>query len=173
ARSCLDALAEVQPDMFLLDVNMPGMDGLTLAQELRDLGYNVPIVMLSADAREQQRQTLQPPYDDYLVKPLNNQLLLDRIGQLLSLEWHYGDTPAPEQPHIPPLPATLAQVPDHPLVRELLAHAQIGYPSGVNHSLSALEAESLIDNNTSAHFRELARRMEFEKLALTLESLVV
>jgi Signal transduction histidine kinase len=172
AQSCLDLLKEVQPDLFLLDVTMPGMDGLTLAQELRELGYLVPIVMLSADAREQHRQLVKPPYDDYLVKPLNNQQLLERIGQLLNLNWLYGDTPAPEQPQLSPLSGNLAQVPDHPLVRELLAHAQIGHPSGVNQSLGALEAQALVDTNTLAHFRELARRMEFEKLAVTLESLV-
>jgi len=172
APSCLDMVEHHLPDLFLFDVNMPGMDGLALAQKLRDSGCKIPIVMLSADAREHQRQVPEPVYDDYLVKPLNNQQLLERIGQLLGLEWMYAEVPAPEQVKAPAAGAMLHPVPDHPLVRELLAHAQIGYASGVGESLVAVEAAGLLDEGSIAHFRELARRMDFKKLASTLEKMV-
>jgi len=173
ARSCLELLAEVSPDIFLLDVSMPGMDGLELARELRVRGFTAPIIMISADAQEHHRlPQQQASHDDYMVKPINNQKLVERIGTLLGLGWLYQETPSlPAMVNAQILPPLLT-LPDHPLLRELLAQAQIGHRSGVSATLIALEDAEFIDQVTMQKFRELARRMDFRKLAATLESLV-
>ncbi len=171
ARSCIEVLREVQPDLFLLDVSMPGVDGLQLARELREQGYAAPIIMISADAQEHHRNPQQKAnHDDYMVKPINNQKLIDRIGQLLALEWRYSDMPVAE-----PVPATrvvVERLPDHPLLRELLAQAQIGHRSGVVSTLSAIEDAELVDAAVLKRFRELSGRMEYARLADTLEQLI-
>lgn len=171
ARTCLDVLREAKPDMLLLDVSMPGMDGLELARELREQGMTAPIIIISADAQEQQRQPQQQAsYDAYMVKPINNQQLVESMGQLLELEWIYFDSPLPELP--PPRPASVrGSLPDHPLLRELLAQAQIGHRSGVLNSLAALEDAELVDATKLKRFRDLAARMEFAALAALLEAL--
>jgi len=174
ARSCDNILADVNPDLFLLDVSMPGTDGLQLANELREQGYKAPIIMISADAQEHHRNPREDAsHDDYMVKPINNQKLVERIGQLLQLEWTYAD----EEPVIELMTRAAADMkvtlPDHPLVRELLAYARIGHKKGVSGKLDQLEGEALLEAATLNVFRDLVARMQFEKLAVTIESRVL
>jgi signal transduction histidine kinase/ActR/RegA family two-component response regulator len=175
ARSCMEVLREVQPDLFLLDVSMPGIDGLQLAGELREQGYAAPIIMISADAQEHHRNPQQKAnHDDYMVKPINNQKLIERIGELLSLEWSYSDLPVAPPPalHAAVGQLQLGQLPDHPLLRELLAQAQIGHRSGVASTLKTLEDADIVAAPVLKRFRDLSGRMEYAKLADTLEQLL-
>lgn len=83
------ALAE-QPDLLLLDVMMPRLDGFALAQELRRLGRAVPILMLTAKGRVEDRvRGLDSGADDYLVKPFSGDELLARVRALLR-RFHRG-----------------------------------------------------------------------------------
>ncbi|WP_314175027.1 response regulator transcription factor [Streptomyces winkii] len=83
----LDALektAAYEPDLILLDVLMPRMDGLTVARRLRESGRRVPIMMLTARDMVGDRVTgLDAGADDYLVKPFELDELLARIRALL------------------------------------------------------------------------------------------
>jgi two-component system response regulator MprA len=83
----LDALekaAAYEPDLVLLDVLMPRMDGLTAARRLRAGGLRVPILMLTARDTVGDRVTgLDAGADDYLVKPFELDELLARIRALL------------------------------------------------------------------------------------------
>jgi CheY-like chemotaxis protein/anti-sigma regulatory factor (Ser/Thr protein kinase) len=170
ANSCREILQHATPDMLLLDVNMPGCDGLTLAQELRAQGISCPILMISADARELQQAASAPVYDDYLVKPVNNQMLVERIGQLLGLEWTYADHSASADHATSRIIIPARNLPDHPLLRELLAYAQIGHKQGVCNMLDDIAGQQeLMDSTTLDGFRHLARNMRFGELADTLE----
>ncbi|NLU68023.1 response regulator transcription factor [Streptomyces sp. HNM0574] len=83
----LDALektAAYEPDLVILDVLMPRMDGLTAARRLRASGHRVPILMLTARDTVGDRVTgLDAGADDYLVKPFELDELLARIRALL------------------------------------------------------------------------------------------
>jgi two-component system, OmpR family, response regulator MprA len=87
AEDGLDALektASYEPDLILLDVLMPRMDGLTVARRLREAGRRVPILMLTARDTVGDRVTgLDAGADDYLVKPFELDELLARIRALL------------------------------------------------------------------------------------------
>ncbi|GFH36696.1 response regulator transcription factor [Streptomyces pacificus] len=82
-----DALAKVEscrPDLVVLDVQMPRMDGLTAARRLRSAGSTLPILMLTARDTVGDRVTgLDAGADDYLVKPFELDELLARIRALL------------------------------------------------------------------------------------------
>src|SRR5258705_10270645 len=70
-------------DAVILDVMLPGKDGLTLCRELRAGGSNVPILMLTArDAVEARVEGLDAGADDYLTKPFDFRELLARVPAL-------------------------------------------------------------------------------------------
>lgn len=77
------ALAEREPDLVILDLMLPGEDGLTLARRLRRR-TQVPIIMLSARGDEIDRIVgLEVGADDYMPKPFNPRELLARIRAVL------------------------------------------------------------------------------------------
>ena len=79
----LDRVREERPDLILLDVNMPGMDGLEACREIRG-SSDVPIVMLTVRNAERDKvSALDAGADDYVVKPFGIEELLARIRAAL------------------------------------------------------------------------------------------
>ncbi len=79
----LNSARENRPDLVILDVMLPGMDGLEVCRRLR-LGGSLPILMLTAKDTIQDRVTgLDAGADDYLVKPFEVEELLARLRALL------------------------------------------------------------------------------------------
>jgi DNA-binding response OmpR family regulator len=77
------ALAE-KPDLILLDIMMPELDGFAVCAELRRLGCDTPVLMLTAKGQVEDRVTgLDAGADDYLVKPFSSDELLARVRALL------------------------------------------------------------------------------------------
>lgn len=77
------AVAE-KPDLILLDIMMPKLDGFEVCAELRRLGHAVPVLMLTAKGQVEDRVTgLDAGADDYLVKPFSTEELLARVRALL------------------------------------------------------------------------------------------
>ena len=71
-------------DLVLLDLGLPGMDGIEVCRKLRSEGYSLPIMMLTArDELDDRVAGLQSGADDYLVKPFSFQELEARIKALL------------------------------------------------------------------------------------------
>src|SRR5687767_10713675 len=81
--SALDSAAQFSPDLVILDLGLPKLDGMEVAKRLRNDG-DVPILMLTArDALESRVEGLDSGADDYLVKPFERQELLARLRALL------------------------------------------------------------------------------------------
>lgn len=82
--SALSAAKDRAPDLFVLDVMMPGVDGLTVCRVLRSEGDRTPIIMLTARTETQDRVAgLDAGADDYLPKPFALDELLARLRALL------------------------------------------------------------------------------------------
>ncbi|MDT8398011.1 MAG: ATP-binding protein [Pseudomonadales bacterium] len=172
ANGCLDMLAGAAPDLLLLDVSMPGMNGLELAEEIRARGCRAPIIMISADAHERHSKPRDGAcHNDYLVKPINTQKLLDCLAHWLKLEWTYdGDKSGSAESSLPAHSMSLGQMlPGHALLRELRAYARIGHPQGVRKTLDDIEKASLVNADTLKFFRKLSSDMRFDQLASNLE----
>jgi two-component system, OmpR family, response regulator MprA len=80
----LDRLAETRHDAVVLDVMMPGIDGLEVCRRLREAGDRTPVLMLTArDAVDDRVAGLDAGADDYLVKPFALKELKARLRALL------------------------------------------------------------------------------------------
>ncbi|MDH3614368.1 MAG: response regulator [Gammaproteobacteria bacterium] len=86
-RSMDEWLAENTADLVILDLMLPGEDGLSLARRLRS-DHKLPIVMISARGEEVDRIVgLEVGADDYLPKPFNPRELLARVRAVLRRNW--------------------------------------------------------------------------------------
>ena len=80
----LDETHAFLPDLIVLDLGLPGMDGIEVARQLRRDEDDTPILILTArDALDSRVQGLDVGADDYLVKPFERQELLARMRALL------------------------------------------------------------------------------------------
>ena len=80
----LDEAHAFLPDLIVLDLGLPRLDGIDVARRLREDGDDVPILILTArDALESRVEGLDVGADDYLVKPFERQELLARLRALL------------------------------------------------------------------------------------------
>ncbi|MEV5572262.1 response regulator transcription factor [Spirillospora sp. NPDC052269] len=93
----LDAVEREHPDLVVLDVLMPRMDGLTACRRMRARGATMPVLMLTARDMVGDRVTgLDAGADDYLVKPFELDELLARVRALLRRAVDYGPASRPD-----------------------------------------------------------------------------
>ncbi|MDY5132835.1 response regulator transcription factor [Actinotignum urinale] len=97
-QEALDALDECESgiEIMLLDLGLPDMDGLDVARNARNQGYDFPILILTARSEEVDMVVgLDVGADDYVTKPFRLAELLARVRALLR-RWDRGSTNAPE-----------------------------------------------------------------------------
>jgi two-component system OmpR family response regulator len=83
-KEALDLAQTFRPDLVLLDVMMPGIDGFTVLSRLRGEGHQVPVLFLTArDATDDKVRGLTTGADDYVTKPFSLSEVLARIGAIL------------------------------------------------------------------------------------------
>jgi signal transduction histidine kinase/CheY-like chemotaxis protein/purine-cytosine permease-like protein len=134
---CLDLASQFKPDLFLIDISMPGVDGWGAAQALRDAGHtDAAIIMVSANAGELRERAGAAAHDDVLAKPFQIATLLDKIGRLLHLVWIAEDDEATAGAES--LTASRALEQRH--LDELRRLGSIGYMRGIRNRLDELEA---------------------------------
>jgi two-component system cell cycle response regulator DivK len=86
AAQALDLLQAHCPDLILMDINMPEMDGFTLTSRIRDIPSrrDIPIVALTANVMKGDRErTLEAGCDGYIQKPIDVDSLADQINVFL------------------------------------------------------------------------------------------
>lgn len=89
----LDVLLEEHPDVLLLDVMLPGMNGYEVCRKMREQGRRIPIIFLSAKGDIVDKSIgFEAGGDDYVVKPFSNEELLLRLGA--HVRRHKGDIAA-------------------------------------------------------------------------------
>jgi two-component system OmpR family response regulator len=88
-RDAIDAVSVVRPDLIVLDVMLPDLDGFDVCKRLRSSGDRTPVLFLTArDATEDKVHGLTLGGDDYLVKPFSLEELVARIAAVLRRGGH-------------------------------------------------------------------------------------
>jgi two-component system, OmpR family, response regulator len=83
-REAVEQVRDVRPDLVVLDVLMPGVDGLSVLRQLRGNGVDVPVLFLTAkDAHEDRVAGLTLGADDYVTKPFSLAEVIARIHAIL------------------------------------------------------------------------------------------
>ena len=84
----LDAMSKVgafEPELMLVDWNMPNMDGLTFVKKVRASGNTCPIIMVTTEAeRTRVVEAIKAGVNNYVVKPFTPDVLQDRIKETLA-----------------------------------------------------------------------------------------
>ncbi len=96
----LEKAAQIKPDIILLDVTMPVMDGIEMLGNLKndEALKNIPVVMLTAEAgREMVLKIAKLGIRDYVVKPFKEEVLVEKVGRIVELSKleQVGTSPEP------------------------------------------------------------------------------
>lgn len=83
--AALSQFQHCNPDLVLLDVMMPGMNGLEVTQEIRSGNHTTPILLISAYDKSQVQPGLDAGANDYIQKPIDFTQLLSQIEALTAL----------------------------------------------------------------------------------------
>lgn len=166
---CLALAQHCRPDLFLLDISMPTMDGWAVAEALRESGHHqARILMVSASALEAHGAPLaQPFHDGYLMKPIDIPRLLETIRQLLKIEWQYGSDEVP----MPLWRAETGSKPPARHIEALIGLGQLGYVKGIQLKLDEIGTEHPEHADFVAQMRSLVDRFDLDRYMATLKTL--
>jgi DNA-binding response OmpR family regulator len=93
-RGALQMIQKREPDLLILDVTMPYVNGFELSTHLHAEGYNIPLLFLTArDTIEEKLQGFDIGADDYICKPYNPQELVARVRAILRRAKQNGQPP--------------------------------------------------------------------------------
>jgi CheY-like chemotaxis protein/anti-sigma regulatory factor (Ser/Thr protein kinase) len=168
--TCIELAERHRPQLVLLDIAMPNMDGWKVATRLRAMTPARPaIVMLSANPEERPAHSDAPPvYDAFLMKPLIIQQLLDTLQTLLAIEWE-DEAAEPEQPRTPP--GTMVGMPSPHQIDDLLRLGEIGHVRGIHAKLQEIEGQEPQLHDFAEHIRDIVRTFDLKRYMTALEAM--
>jgi CheY-like chemotaxis protein/anti-sigma regulatory factor (Ser/Thr protein kinase) len=165
---CLDLLAAgLQPEVILMDLAMPGIDGWETIRRVRDMWRSNPgpmphIAIVSANAFDRGMENdVGIPSEDFILKPVRHTDLLDWLEQRLHLTW-LETSPPIAPPAAVPLQALV--FPELKHLQSLLEMVNLGYYRGILNQLDTLEAALPSCLPFVTHMRDLARQFQFETM---------
>jgi signal transduction histidine kinase/CheY-like chemotaxis protein/purine-cytosine permease-like protein len=173
--ACLALADEHRPKLVLLDISMPGMNGWTVARQLRQMPRERPaIIMLSALAVDQERAVdCDHLHDAYLTKPINLRQLLDKMHTLLGIEWIVDDRriPASDLSQLTLAPADGISPPlSSRDVETLIRLGEIGHVRGITAVLDQIERSAPHDVPLVAELRNIAHSFNFDRFLTVLKT---
>ncbi|MDR0516439.1 MAG: response regulator [Fibromonadaceae bacterium] len=84
SKIALNFLQKSKPDLFILDIDMPEMNGYELAMKIRDCGQQAPIIFLTGNtSQESVEKALMVGASDFIAKPISKTRLLERIAKFI------------------------------------------------------------------------------------------
>lgn len=173
---------ETLPDIFMLDVSMREISGLELADKIRELGVEIPIIIISAEAAEYYKSNQKPvSYNAYMVKPISLQDLLANIGTLLHIEWIHAssikDNASTKTHAAENIALAQARGKIHaakkqigPLLRELSSYAESGFTRGVNETIERIAASGELEPTIVQALKNSADLFQYRAIIDTINA---
>ena len=166
---------EWKPDLILMDVRMPIMDGLEATRRIRQKprGSDTIIIALTASAMDDDRRAImQNGANDFVSKPCQEDELLQKMKVHLDLSYAYDDTEPSQNPAVKSR-SDLKSGPIQELPPELVANLQLAVRNGQTDRLEQL-IEQVGHRNAvvSQALKDLADKYDYDALADLLETAV-
>ena len=167
--------ASAPPDAILMDLAMPGIDGWETIRRLRAAGLSdAPVAIVSANAFDRRLDNDGGiRADDYVLKPVRGEELLEWLGRVLALDWH--SEPERQRPALPAVVAqaappdaaapALAAVPETTSLHALAEQVRVGYPRGIHRWLDHIDATEPACAEFTQRLRALAGRFQLDAMA--------
>lgn len=172
----LEKAQQFLPDVILLDLRMPGMDGFKVSQRIRQIAAldKTAIIAISASAFEEtRRKSLEAGCDDFLAKPFQLHDLLGLLQRHLDLDWDCEDLPQQTQETKTKeidLSAALRQLPTEHR-QKLFKEAERGNVKGILEQLDRFDALHEEFHAPVSELRALARGFQVDTILELLEKL--
>jgi CheY-like chemotaxis protein len=165
-------MAQQNIDLLILDVRMPEVDGWEMVKKVREQGYAMPVLMVSANARDADYSMAADGYHNaYIAKPINIDTMTNTIGRLLNIDWNYFVQPSQSKDVL--LKPSLIVKPraSKKQYRELIALAEIGYLSGFKDKLAQFEQSLAFPPDVALQIKDAVESCNFPKIIEYLEEL--
>jgi signal transduction histidine kinase/CheY-like chemotaxis protein/purine-cytosine permease-like protein len=165
---CLAVAGAFQPHLIFMDLAMPGIDGWETIRRLRAAGFGaIPLAIISANAFDKRLDhDVDLPAEDFILKPIRLDELLDWIGRRLSLEWVWAETSVAPPPSLAP-PETPSLPPSQTL-RALEEVIELGFVRGIHAKLDEIEASGPSYGEFVRIQRGLLRQFQFDAMRARL-----
>jgi CheY-like chemotaxis protein len=163
---CLERAATNPPDLALLDLSMPDMNGWEVARRLREDTQPIPVIIVSANADEQMQAH---SFDNtaFVTKPIEVNHLLASIRDALGLDWIYDEETTAKATE----PARMTQIPMQHL-NDLHRLGKIGYVRGIEAKLDEVAGFGPEHAPIIGELRALVRNFELKQYMARLEALL-
>jgi CheY-like chemotaxis protein len=169
-RTGLEHAREQAPNLAMVDISMPDLNGWEVVRQLRadERLQHLKIIMVSANAHEYKAGGNEDElHDAFVMKPVDVQLLLERVGEVLGLKWIYeSQTPTLQLETVSTLPSSSRHHID-----DLYQLGRIGHVRGIQAKLQEIEAEDPSNKPFAQHMRGLVANFDLKRYMTVLESM--
>ena len=161
---CLNLLPGCAPDAILMDLAMPGIDGWATVRAIRERRLSdAPVAIVSGNAFDKGLDNdVGIVADDFILKPVRIDELLDWLGARLQLVWHEAPAPAIAAPE--PAPANEWSLPAASQLRALDDLVSLGYYRGIVRKLDEIVASDPGHAAFANHLRSLAQQFQLDAM---------
>ena len=168
-RQAIERVAEAPPDLLVLDIRMPGMDGLEALRRLRqnEAWKAVKVVAISASVLDhEQQEYMEAGFDAFIAKPFRFEKICASLAALLQVEFAYAEAEATEDDgdwRAVALPTDL-----HERLQKAAEFYSVTEMDDYLEELEQLGAES---RKLAAHLRDLKQRYDMDSILDTLREI--
>ena len=181
--ACLELLTRQTPDLILLDIAMPLMDGWAVARAIRARGHTqLPIIIVSANAFESAHERIDPPLcNDFVVKPISYSELLSKIRQQLHLDWvsapAANDAHSANNAHLAAASrsgtvSAMMLAPSQDKLKMLLELGSIGHAKGILRKLDEIEQQDSAYLPFTTELRQLVKQFRLNEYVTRIKEMI-